>query len=95
MRCQELMIDTLAKRARELQTSKNPRPKKIEKLRSLISDSKNGLPSVEPLLLPRNANVEVTGIIAEKSTVQIQHVPSPPLLPVLGRQRIPSHIQGW
>ena len=69
MRCQELMIDTLAKRARELQTSRDPRSKKIEKVRSLISDSKNGIVSVEPLLLPRNANVEVTGIIAEKSTV--------------------------
>ena len=69
MRCQELMIDTLAKRARELQTSRDPRSKKIEKVRSLISDSKNGIVSVEPLLLPRNANVEVTGIIAEKSSV--------------------------
>jgi len=63
------MIDTLAKRARELRTSKDPRPKKIEKLRSLISDSKNGLASMEPLPLPLNANVEVTGIIPEKSSV--------------------------
>jgi phosphatidylinositol 3-kinase len=66
MRRKGLMIDTLAKRARELRTSKDPRPKKIKKLRSLISDFKNGLASMEPLPLPLNANVEVTGIIPEK-----------------------------
>jgi phosphatidylinositol 3-kinase len=69
MRRQGLMVDTLAKRARDLRTSKDPRPKKIEKLRSLISDSKNGLASMEPLPLPLNANVEVTAIIPEKSSV--------------------------
>lgn len=63
------MIETLAKRARELRVSKDPRPKKIEKLRGVISDSKNGLASIEPLPLPLNAKVEVTGIIAEKSSV--------------------------
>ncbi|KAH9481692.1 Phosphatidylinositol 3-kinase catalytic subunit type 3 [Psilocybe cubensis] len=69
MRRQGLMIETLAKRAKELRTSKDPRPKKIEKLRSIISDSKNNLASMEPLPLPLNANIQVTGIIAEKSTV--------------------------
>jgi len=69
LRRQGLMIDTLAKRARELRVSKDPRPKKIEKLRAFISDSKNGLASMEPLSLPLNANVEVSGIIPEKSTV--------------------------
>lgn len=63
------MVDTLAKRARDLRTSKDPRPKKIEKLRSIISDSKNNLASMPPLPLPLNATVEVTGIIAEKSSV--------------------------
>ncbi|KAF8907363.1 atypical/PIKK/PI3K protein kinase [Gymnopilus junonius] len=58
MRRQGLMIDTLAKRARELRTSKDPRPKKIEKLRSIISDPKNGLASIEPLPLPLNAKIE-------------------------------------
>ena len=70
MRRQGLMIDTLAK----LQTSKDSRPKKIEKLRSLISDSKNGLASMEPLPLPLNANVEVTGIIPEKASVFISNM---------------------
>lgn len=69
MRRQGIMIETLAKRARELRVSKDPRPKKIEKLRAVISDSKSGLASMEPLPLPLNAKVEVTGIIAEKSSV--------------------------
>lgn len=69
MRRQGLMVDTLAKRARDLRTSKDPRPKKIEKLRSIISDSKNNLASMPPLPLPLNATIEVTGIIAEKSSV--------------------------
>ncbi|TFK40222.1 kinase-like domain-containing protein [Crucibulum laeve] len=69
MRRQGLMVDTLAKRARELRTSKDPRPKKIEKLRSFLADSKNGLSSMPPLPLPLNARFEITGIIAEKSSV--------------------------
>ncbi|TFK20725.1 atypical/PIKK/PI3K protein kinase [Coprinopsis marcescibilis] len=69
MRRQGLLVDTLAKRARELRTSKDTRPKKIEKLRSIISDSKNNLANIPPLPLPLNANLEVVGIIAEKSSV--------------------------
>jgi phosphatidylinositol 3-kinase len=69
MRRQGLMIDTLAKRAKELRTSKNPRPKKIKKLRAIISDPKNNLSSMDPPPLPLNAKVEITGIIAEKSSV--------------------------
>ncbi|KAF9000637.1 atypical/PIKK/PI3K protein kinase [Cyathus striatus] len=69
MRRQGLLVDTLAKRARELRTSKDPRPKKIEKLRSFLGDSKNGLASMPPLPLPINARIEVTGIIPEKSSV--------------------------
>lgn len=69
MRRQGLLVDTLAKRARELRTSKDLRPKKIEKLRSMINDSKNNLASMAPLPLPLNATVEVTGIIAEKSSI--------------------------
>lgn len=69
LRRQGVFIDTLAKRAREIRTSKDTRPKKIEKLRSAIADSKNNLASIPPLPLPLNARIEVTGIIAEKSTV--------------------------
>ncbi|KAG6873034.1 hypothetical protein C0995_003790 [Termitomyces sp. Mi166 len=69
MRRQGLLVDMLSKRAREIRLSKDPRPKKIEKLRSIISDSKSGLASIPPLPLPLNARLEVTGIIAEKSSV--------------------------
>ncbi|OSC99931.1 atypical/PIKK/PI3K protein kinase [Trametes coccinea BRFM310] len=69
MRRQGELVDALAKRARELRTSKDPRPKKIEKLRSFLADSKNNLASMAPLPLPINARVQVTGIIAEKSSV--------------------------
>ncbi|KAL1949822.1 hypothetical protein VTO73DRAFT_8703 [Trametes versicolor] len=69
MRRQGELIDTLSKRARELRTSKDPRPKKIEKLRAFLGDSKSNLSSMAPLPLPLNARVQVTGIIAEKSSV--------------------------
>ncbi|EIM86502.1 atypical/PIKK/PI3K protein kinase [Stereum hirsutum FP-91666 SS1] len=63
------LIATLAKRAKEIRMSKDPRPKKIEKLRAFLSDSKNNLNSMPPLPLPLNATIEVTGIIPEKSSV--------------------------
>ncbi|KAI0714408.1 atypical/PIKK/PI3K protein kinase [Cerioporus squamosus] len=69
MRRQGELVDTLAKRARDLRTSKDPRPKKIEKLRAFLADSKNNLASMPPLPLPLNARVQITGIIAEKSSV--------------------------
>jgi len=69
MRRQGILVETLAKRAKELRTSKDPRPKKIEKLRSFINDSKNGLVNISPLPLPLNARIEITGINAEKSSV--------------------------
>lgn len=69
MRRQGELVDMLGKRARELRTSKDPRPKKMEKLRAFIADSKNNLTSMAPLPLPLNAKIEVTGIIAEKCSV--------------------------
>lgn len=69
MKRQGELIDTLAKKARELRTSKDPRPKKIEKLRAFLADSKNNMSSMVPLPLPLNARVEVNGIIAEKCSV--------------------------
>ncbi|KAJ2914075.1 hypothetical protein MD484_g6343, partial [Candolleomyces efflorescens] len=69
MRRQGLLVDTLSKRARELRTSKDPRPKKIEKMRQVISDTKNGLSSIPPLPLPLNAKIEITGINPEKSSI--------------------------
>jgi len=69
MRRQGLLVETLARRARELRTSKDPRPKKIERLRSLLADLRPTLSSVTPLPLPLNAKIEVTGIIPDKSSV--------------------------
>ncbi|KAF8134882.1 atypical/PIKK/PI3K protein kinase [Boletus edulis] len=69
MRRQGIMVETLAKRARDIRTSKDPRPKKIEKLRSFINDPKNGLINIPPLPLPLNARIEINGINAEKSSV--------------------------
>lgn len=69
MRRQGELIESLSKRAKELRTSKDPRPKKIDKLRAFLADSKNNLSSMAPLPLPLNARIEVTGIIAEKSSV--------------------------
>ena len=69
MRRQGQLVETLAKRAREIRTSKDPRPKKIEKLRAVINDSKNNLLSFPPLPLPLNARIEVVGINPDKSSV--------------------------
>lgn len=69
MRRQGELIDTLAKRARELRTSKDPRPKKIEKLRGFLADPRNNLASMPSLPLPLNARIQVIGIVAEKSSV--------------------------
>ena len=52
-----------------MRTSKDPRPKKIEKLRAFLADSKHNLASMAPLPLPLNARIQVTGIISEKSSI--------------------------
>ncbi|KIY68853.1 atypical PIKK PI3K protein kinase, partial [Cylindrobasidium torrendii FP15055 ss-10] len=69
MRRQGQLVETLAKRAREIRTSKDPRPKKVEKLRAIINDGKNGLLAMPPLPLPLDARREIIGINAEKSSV--------------------------
>ncbi|KZP27427.1 atypical/PIKK/PI3K protein kinase [Athelia psychrophila] len=66
---QGVLVGTLAKRARDLRMSKDPRPKKIDKLRAIISDSRNGLSNMAPLPLPLNGRIEVIGINPEKSSV--------------------------
>lgn len=69
MRRQGVLVETLAKRAKELRTSKDPRPKKIEKLRLWLADTKNGLASMPELPLPLNARISITGVIADKCSV--------------------------
>lgn len=60
---------TLSARAKELRTSKEGRPKKIDRLRSYIADSKHGLHNMSPLPLPLNSRISVTGIIPEQSSI--------------------------
>ena len=67
---QATLLATLSRRAKELRSNRDARPKKIEKLRSLIADPKNGLSRFDPpLMLPLDASISVTGIVAEKSTI--------------------------
>ncbi|KIJ52635.1 hypothetical protein M422DRAFT_243420 [Sphaerobolus stellatus SS14] len=63
------LLQALSAKAKELRTSKDARPKKIDKLRAFLADAKNNLSTMPPLPLPLNARIEVTGIIAEKSSV--------------------------
>ncbi len=60
----------LSQRAKDIRVSKDARPKKIDKLRAFIMDSKNALsPLPSPLPLPLNPRIEITGIAAERSSV--------------------------
>ncbi len=63
------LIASLGKRAKEFSNQKEPRPKRIEKLRSFLADSRNNLLSMAPLPLPLNGNIEVVGIIPEKASI--------------------------
>ncbi|KAI8922597.1 kinase-like domain-containing protein [Entophlyctis helioformis] len=69
LRRQGELVASIARISKELRLSKETRPKKIERLRSLIADPKNGLLSFPPLPLPLDAKVQVTGIVAEKANV--------------------------
>ncbi|KAK4683819.1 hypothetical protein P7C73_g6397, partial [Tremellales sp. Uapishka_1] len=70
LRRQGELVEALSVRAKDLRSPKDGRPKKIEKLRAFLLDSKNGLsPFPSPLPLPLNARVSVTSIRAEKSSV--------------------------
>jgi phosphatidylinositol 3-kinase len=69
MRRQGVLVETLAKRAKELRQSKDPRPKKIEKLRLWLADPKNGLATMPELAFPLNARISITGMVAEKCSV--------------------------
>ncbi|KAK6092919.1 Phosphatidylinositol (PI) 3-kinase [Batrachochytrium dendrobatidis] len=69
LRRQGELVATIARISKELRTGKEPRPRKIEKLREFIADSKNGLLSFPPLPLPLDAQIQVTGLIPEKANV--------------------------
>jgi phosphatidylinositol 3-kinase len=69
MKRQGELVATLAKRAHELRVNKDPRPKKIEKLRAFLADPKHGFATMAPLPLPLNAQIIINGIVPEKSSV--------------------------
>ncbi|KAJ3094840.1 Phosphatidylinositol (PI) 3-kinase [Phlyctochytrium planicorne] len=63
LRRQAELIAILSKISKDIRSSKESRPRKIERLRTIIQDPKNGLLSFPPLPLPLDAQIEVTGII--------------------------------
>ncbi|CAB5209963.1 unnamed protein product [Rhizophagus irregularis] len=69
LRRQGELVQNLSSLSKEIRNMKDTRPKKIERLRAIISDPKNGLLQFPPLPLPLDARIEVTGIIPEKTSV--------------------------
>ncbi|KAI5477975.1 phosphoinositide 3-kinase [Pseudohyphozyma bogoriensis] len=55
--------------AKDLRSSKDPRPKKIEKLRSMLHDSRSGLGTFPPLPLPLDARKTIVGINPDQSSI--------------------------
>ncbi|GAA95268.1 uncharacterized protein L969DRAFT_92472 [Mixia osmundae IAM 14324] len=62
-------VATLSKLAKDLRSSKDARPKKIEKLKASINDQRAGLQHFAPLPLPLDARIEIVGIDADTSSV--------------------------
>lgn len=70
LRRQGELVAVLSARAKELRATKDPRPKKIDKLRHYIADAKHGLsPLPSPLTIPLDPRVDVVNLVAENSTV--------------------------
>jgi phosphatidylinositol 3-kinase len=63
MRRQADLIASLCKICKDLRASKDSRPRKIERLKETIADSKNGLLSFPPMPLSLDAAVQITGLI--------------------------------
>ncbi|KAK4046921.1 Phosphatidylinositol (PI) 3-kinase [Microbotryomycetes sp. JL201] len=66
---QTQFVNRLSQLAHELRMSKDARPKKIDKLRAALTDSRAHLGAFEPMLHPLDARVTLIGIDAEKSSV--------------------------
>jgi phosphatidylinositol 3-kinase len=70
LRRQGEFVAAITKLARELRTSKDARPKKIEKLKAAINDPKTKLGTLPaPVPLPLDARLSITGIDAEHSSI--------------------------
>lgn len=64
------LLKLLSSYAKDLRLSKDARPKKIDKLRTLLNDHKNNLSHFEPpLMLPLDARINTSGIRVERSTI--------------------------
>lgn len=64
------LVDTLSKYCRALRLSRDARPRKIERLRSILADRGAGLRAIDPPLpLPLDPSVRVSGAIPESSSV--------------------------
>ncbi|EGG12227.1 uncharacterized protein MELLADRAFT_33067, partial [Melampsora larici-populina 98AG31] len=74
---QVTFVRSVSKLAKDIRFSKDARPKKIEKLKSVLKDpakqaallSTESITPVVPLPLPLDANTQIVGFDAEKSTV--------------------------
>lgn len=52
-----------------IKTSKEARPKKVERLRHYLGDAKNGFVSFDPIPLPLDPNVMINGVFPDDSNV--------------------------
>lgn len=69
LRRQTEFVSRISTLAKELRNSKDARPKKVERLRSVLHDTKSNLGSFAPIPLPLDARISIIGIDAEKSSV--------------------------
>ncbi|KAG9030421.1 Phosphatidylinositol (PI) 3-kinase [Tulasnella sp. UAMH 9824] len=63
------LVASLLAQARQVCSSKDATPKKIETLRAYLANPKNGFMSMRPLPHPLNYRVEINGIIPEKCSI--------------------------
>ncbi|KAF2861567.1 phosphatidylinositol 3-kinase [Piedraia hortae CBS 480.64] len=69
LRRQAELVTILSKISRDVQQSRGDRLKKIKRLNTLLSDPKYGLKDFEPLPLPLDPDISITGIIIENCNV--------------------------
>lgn len=69
IRRQAEFVAALSKLAKELRSSKDARPKKIDKMKAAIRDHKHGLNTFAAIPLPLDARVKVTGIDGDSSSI--------------------------
>ncbi|CDS10815.1 hypothetical protein LRAMOSA11301 [Lichtheimia ramosa] len=69
LRQQGELIQTLSKLSQQIRAMKEPRAKKIEKLRAILGDPKGMLSNLPGLPLPLDPTVHVHSIVPEKSSI--------------------------